>query len=66
MSRLRVISGTAKGRKLRMVPGEGTRPVTDRVKQALFNIIGSDEAAPSGSLCRNRQRDRGAEPGASG
>jgi 16S rRNA G966 N2-methylase RsmD len=40
MSHLRVISGTAKGRKLRMVPGEGTRPVTDRVKQALFNIIG--------------------------
>src|SRR3989304_5623172 len=42
MSHLRVISGTAKGRKLRMVPGEGTRPVTDRVKQALFNIIGPD------------------------
>ena len=23
-----------------MVPGEGTRPVPDRVKEALFNIIG--------------------------
>jgi 16S rRNA (guanine966-N2)-methyltransferase len=39
---LRVISGTAKGRKLRSVPGEGTRPVTDRVKEALFNILVGD------------------------
>ena len=35
----RVISGKAKGRKLKLVPGEGTRPVTDRVKQAVFNIL---------------------------
>jgi 16S rRNA (guanine966-N2)-methyltransferase len=40
MSHLRVISGTAKGRRLKMVPGQGTRPVTDRVKESLFNIIG--------------------------
>ena len=39
---LRVISGTAKGRKLRDVPGDTTRPVTDMVKQALFNIIAGD------------------------
>jgi 16S rRNA (guanine966-N2)-methyltransferase len=38
----RVISGTAKGRRLNDVPGDTTRPVTDMVKQALFNIIGSD------------------------
>lgn len=25
-----------------MVPGEGTRPIPDRVKEALFNIIGPD------------------------
>lgn len=37
---IRVISGTAKGRKLKMVPGESTRPVMDRVKEALFNILG--------------------------
>lgn len=36
---MRVISGTAKGRKLKAVPGDATRPVTDKVKQALFNII---------------------------
>lgn len=40
MPGLRVIAGAAKGRKLKMVPGEGTRPVMDRVKQAVFNIIG--------------------------
>jgi len=40
MPGIRVISGTAKGRRLKMVPGESTRPIMDRVKQALFNIIG--------------------------
>ncbi len=39
---LRVISGSAKGRKLRSVPGDTTRPVTDMVKEALFNILGWD------------------------
>jgi 16S rRNA (guanine(966)-N(2))-methyltransferase RsmD len=42
MSALRIISGKAKGRKLRTVPGETTRPITDKVRQALFNIIGPD------------------------
>ncbi len=37
---LRVIAGTAKGRKLKLVPGDTTRPIMDRVKEALFNIIG--------------------------
>jgi 16S rRNA (guanine(966)-N(2))-methyltransferase RsmD len=41
---MRVISGTAKGRKLKDVPGDSTRPVTDMVKQALFNILGADVA----------------------
>ena len=39
---LRVIAGKAKGRKLRTVPGDTTRPITDRVKEALFNIISGD------------------------
>lgn len=42
MNRLRIISGTARGRKIQMVPGESTRPITDRVKQALFNILGQE------------------------
>ena len=40
MPGIRVNAGTAKGRKLKMVPGEGSRPIMDRVKLALFNIIG--------------------------
>jgi 16S rRNA (guanine966-N2)-methyltransferase len=36
---MRVISGTAKSRKLKS-PGEATRPITDRVKENLFNILG--------------------------
>ena len=39
---LRVISGTARGRKLKSVPGDTTRPITDRVKEALFNILAGD------------------------
>lgn len=39
---MRVISGSAKGRKLAAVPGDTTRPITDRVKESLFNIIGSE------------------------
>src|SRR5512135_2735715 len=39
---VRVIAGSAKGRKLKSVPGDVTRPITDRVKEALFNIVGAD------------------------
>ena len=39
---LRVIAGKAKGWKLKSVPGDTTRPVTDRVKEALFNILAGD------------------------
>ncbi|NDJ60318.1 MAG: 16S rRNA (guanine(966)-N(2))-methyltransferase RsmD [Chloroflexi bacterium] len=37
---IRVIAGSAKGRRLKRVPGDTTRPVMDRVKEALFSIIG--------------------------
>ena len=39
---MRVISGKSKGFKLLSVPGNLTRPISDRVKTSLFNIIGSD------------------------
>jgi 16S rRNA (guanine966-N2)-methyltransferase len=38
----RIISGKARGIRLQSVPGDITRPITDRVKEALFNIIGTD------------------------
>jgi 16S rRNA (guanine966-N2)-methyltransferase len=39
---LRVITGSAKGRRLKSVPGDTTRPVTDRVKESLFDILYRD------------------------
>jgi 16S rRNA (guanine966-N2)-methyltransferase len=37
---MRVISGSAKGHRLQPVPGDTTRPITDRAKEALFSILG--------------------------
>ena len=39
---LRVIGGSARGLRIKSVPGDTTRPITDIVKEALFNIIGSE------------------------
>lgn len=39
---MRVISGTARGKRLKRVPGDTTRPIMDRVKENLFNILGTD------------------------
>lgn len=39
---MRVIAGEAKGRRLHAVPGSGTRPILDRVKESLFNILSWD------------------------
>lgn len=39
---MRVIAGSAKGRRLYSVPGPGTRPMTNRAKAALFSILGND------------------------
>jgi 16S rRNA (guanine(966)-N(2))-methyltransferase RsmD len=38
---MRVIAGSAKGTRLQAVPGSGTRPISDRVKEALFSILGA-------------------------
>lgn len=37
---MRVIAGEHKGRQLRPVPNKLTRPTTDKVKEALFQVIG--------------------------
>jgi 16S rRNA (guanine(966)-N(2))-methyltransferase RsmD len=36
---LRVIAGSARGRKLEQPPRDTTRPLTDRAREALFNIL---------------------------
>lgn len=37
----RVIAGKAKGIRLKLVAGNTTRPIMDRVKEALFSILGT-------------------------
>lgn len=44
---MRVIAGTAKGRRLKVPPGERTRPTTDRVKEALFSSLQPELAGAS-------------------
>ncbi|MBR1781019.1 MAG: 16S rRNA (guanine(966)-N(2))-methyltransferase RsmD [Oscillospiraceae bacterium] len=39
---MRVISGSARGRKLVQLQGMETRPTTDQVKESMFNIIQFD------------------------
>ncbi|MCH5300514.1 MAG: 16S rRNA (guanine(966)-N(2))-methyltransferase RsmD [Ruminococcus sp.] len=36
---MRVITGTAKGRRLETLSGEEVRPTTDKIKEAVFSII---------------------------
>jgi 16S rRNA (guanine966-N2)-methyltransferase len=38
---MRVVAGTAGGRRLTAPAGTGTRPTTDRVREAVFNALGS-------------------------
>ena len=38
---MRVIAGTYKGRRLQAPPGLDTRPTSDRVREALFSILGA-------------------------
>jgi 16S rRNA (guanine966-N2)-methyltransferase len=38
---MRVVAGTARGRRLEAPPGDQTRPTTDRVREAIFNALWS-------------------------
>ena len=74
---LRIIAGAFKGRRLAAPPGLATRPLPDRVKQALFDWLGQrldgltvvDCCAGSGAftfeaLSRGASRVEAIEPGA--
>ena len=39
---LRIITGTAKGKKLKTLEGEATRPTSERIKEAIFSSIQFD------------------------
>ena len=36
---MRIVSGSLRGRPIRAPEGEGTRPTSDRARQAVFNIL---------------------------
>ncbi|MEO6021045.1 MAG: 16S rRNA (guanine(966)-N(2))-methyltransferase RsmD [Knoellia sp.] len=40
----RIIAGTAGGRELKTPPGRGTRPTSDRVREALFSALAARDA----------------------
>lgn len=37
---MRVVAGEFRGRRLKSLSGENTRPTTDKVKESIFNMIG--------------------------
>ena len=38
---MRIITGSARGCRLKTPKGQATRPTSDRIKESLFNILGS-------------------------
>ena len=38
---MRIIAGALSGRTIAAPPGRGTRPTSDRVREALFNLVGA-------------------------
>jgi 16S rRNA (guanine966-N2)-methyltransferase len=42
MGTLRIVAGELRGRRIRIPPGNRVRPTPDRVREALFDILGHD------------------------
>lgn len=38
---MRIVAGEFRGRRLRPVPGKGVRPTADRIREAVFGILGN-------------------------
>ena len=47
---MRVVAGEARGRRLQAPPGTTTRPTLDRVREALFNALGSLDAVDGATV----------------
>ena len=63
---MRIIGGTARGRKLVGPSSEGTRPLSDRARESLFNILGPGirgERVLDLFAGHRRRRPGGPEPG---
>ena len=55
---MRVISGSARGRRLKELQGMDTRPTTDKVKESLFNIIQFEGTGQLGIEALSRGAER--------
>ncbi len=47
---MRVVAGSARGRRLEAPPGRDTRPTADRVREATFNALGSLDAIDGAAI----------------
>ncbi len=56
---MRVITGTARGMRLKELPGLETRPTTDKVKESIFNIVQFDIEGRRGAGPLRRYRPAG-------
>src|SRR5918998_3123131 len=61
---MRIVSGRFRGKALAAPPGAGTRPTSDRARQAVFNVL--EHAAWSPGLAERRVLDLFAGSGALG
>jgi 16S rRNA (guanine966-N2)-methyltransferase len=61
---MRIVAGSLKGRSIAAPDGEGTRPTSDRARQAIFNVL--EHAAWAGPLEGMRVMDLYAGSGALG
>jgi len=53
----RVIAGTAGGRTLRTPPGSGTRPTSDRVREAVFSALDARDAVRGARVLAGNARE---------
>ena len=50
---MRIVAGSFRGRPIATPKGDTTRPTSDRVREAVFNILGHNPALrPPGLTCR--------------
>ena len=63
---LRIVSGSAAGRQLRSSQGEQTRPMMEKVRQAIFNLIQSQASSVSSLPAGSRWLDLFAGTGSVG
>ncbi|HEX2063612.1 MAG TPA: 16S rRNA (guanine(966)-N(2))-methyltransferase RsmD [Acidimicrobiales bacterium] len=47
---MRVVAGSARGRRLRAPVGRSTRPTSDRVREAVFNMLASRDAVDGATV----------------